>query len=143
MIVVCDTNIFISACIRPTGAAHEVLGRWMDEAFELVISSPLLTELEDVSSRAKFASVLARAPSAVQDMLRALALRAEQVVPVDVTIVADDPDDDLILGTAIAGDANYIVTGDKHLLVLGTYGGIEILSPRQFLDLLNVSDLIS
>jgi putative PIN family toxin of toxin-antitoxin system len=47
--------------------------------------------------------------------------------------VCRDPDDDMVLATAIAGEADVMVTGDEDLLVLGSHAGISILSPRQFL----------
>jgi putative PIN family toxin of toxin-antitoxin system len=47
--------------------------------------------------------------------------------------VCRDPDDDWVLATAVAGDADAIVSGDADLLNLSSYSGIEILSPRQFL----------
>jgi predicted nucleic acid-binding protein len=49
--------------------------------------------------------------------------------------VCRDPDDDQIIGAALAGNAEYVVTGDKDLLVLQTFQGINIISPRDFLDL--------
>ena len=48
-------------------------------------------------------------------------------------MIADDPDDNAVLACAKEGDAAYIVTGDAHLLRLGTYEGITILTPVQFL----------
>ncbi|MEZ5863927.1 MAG: hypothetical protein R3D25_07570 [Geminicoccaceae bacterium] len=48
-----------------------------------------------------------------------------------------DPKDDMIIATAVAASANYLVTGDRrHLLPIGTYAGIHIVTPRDFLDLL-------
>lgn len=63
--------------------------------------------------------------------------RATLVIPI-TTIhgVADDDEDDVILATAVAGQAAYLVTGDRGLQRLGTYQGVTILSPREFLDLL-------
>lgn len=51
--------------------------------------------------------------------------------------VCRDPDDDLVLATAVAADANLVVTGDDDLLVLGAYAGIAIVSPRRLLDMLD------
>lgn len=51
--------------------------------------------------------------------------------------VCRDPDDDLVLATAVAADANLIVTGDDDLLVLGAYEGIAVVSPRRLLELLD------
>jgi putative PIN family toxin of toxin-antitoxin system len=51
-----------------------------------------------------------------------------------VSGVARDPDDDTILGAAIEGCAEYLVTGDQDLLALGEYEGIRIVTPRAFLE---------
>ena len=51
-----------------------------------------------------------------------------------LNVVEDDPDDDRVLECAVKGDADYIVTGDRHLLKLGVYEGISIVTVRQFLD---------
>ncbi|NUN98783.1 MAG: PIN domain-containing protein [Candidatus Omnitrophica bacterium] len=53
--------------------------------------------------------------------------------PIDPTVLAD-PDDDMILATALAAKADVIVSGDRHLLDLHSFEGIPILSPRTFLD---------
>ncbi len=59
------------------------------------------------------------------------------VVPTpSVRGVGEDEEDDLVLATAIAGDATYLVTGDRHLQALGSFQHVTILSPRQFLNLL-------
>jgi predicted nucleic acid-binding protein len=52
-----------------------------------------------------------------------------------VAVVADDPEDEII-ACAMAGEADYIVSGDTRLLSLGEYRGIQILSPRLFLTIL-------
>jgi predicted nucleic acid-binding protein len=56
-----------------------------------------------------------------------------------VTGVVRDPNDDMVVACALAANADFIVTRDKDLLSLGTYEGIRIVTPRQFLDLLERS----
>ena len=55
------------------------------------------------------------------------------------TVIVDDPDDDRVLECAVAGGADYIVSGDRHLLKLGVYEGVAILTVRQFMDRINPS----
>ena len=50
--------------------------------------------------------------------------------------VATHPEDDLILATAVSASADYLVTGDRHLQALGSYEGVRIVSPRDFLTIL-------
>ena len=56
----------------------------------------------------------------------------------DRRIVPDDPNDDTIIATAVVAGADYLVTGDRDLLVLDHYQGVAILTPRQFLDMIAV-----
>ena len=63
-------------------------------------------------------------------------LAAGEVAPLFEEICRD-PDDDMVLATAIAAQADLILTGDEDLLVLAEHGGIRILSPRQFVELLD------
>lgn len=51
-----------------------------------------------------------------------------------LTVVKDDPDDDRVLECAITGEAEFIVTGDRHLLRMGTFNGIEIVTVRDFMS---------
>ncbi len=51
-------------------------------------------------------------------------------------VVPLDPKDDVIVATAVKARADYLVTGDRHLLALGFHGSIQMVTPRQFLDLL-------
>jgi predicted nucleic acid-binding protein len=63
---------------------------------------------------------------------------AEFVVPdVDLQVVERDPDDDKFLEVALAGDADYIVSGDTHLTDLESFRELPILTPREFLDVLD------
>ncbi|HEX8228447.1 MAG TPA: putative toxin-antitoxin system toxin component, PIN family, partial [Chloroflexia bacterium] len=62
------------------------------------------------------------------------AIFVHPTVPIDA--IASDPDDNKFLECAVAGGADYIVSGDKHLLSLGEYEGIRILSPADFLRVL-------
>jgi predicted nucleic acid-binding protein len=70
-------------------------------------------------------------------LIEGLAAAAVLVVG-DVTdrIVDEDPDDDAVLACSFDGRADYVVTGDQHLLALGAVRGIRIVRPRQFLDAL-------
>jgi predicted nucleic acid-binding protein len=56
------------------------------------------------------------------------------VTKVIVAIVPDDPDDDKFIACAIAAGASHIISGDPHLLTVGSYTSIQIMTPSQFLD---------
>jgi uncharacterized protein len=62
-------------------------------------------------------------------------------VPISITVsgVASHPEDDLILATAVSAQADYLVTGDRQLLALGEYQGVQIVTPRDFATTLGLS----
>jgi putative PIN family toxin of toxin-antitoxin system len=128
MRVVLDTNVLIAALIARGVCAdlfeHCVLHH------DIVSSDHILGELQR-HLVGKFKYTAQEAIDAV-DLLRArFTLVAPAALPQPV---CRDPDDDLVLGTATAGNAVCIVTGDKDLLVLQRYQKIEILGPAQFAD---------
>ncbi len=126
MIVVLDTNVIVAAMVAK-GLCHEVVVRGLGSC-TVATSQPLLDELEQ-TLRAKFA--LGPAGAAFLEQLR-LRVRIVEPAPLDAP-VSRDADDDVVLATAVAAGAALIVTGDQDLLVIGRYGGIEIVSPRHFL----------
>jgi putative PIN family toxin of toxin-antitoxin system len=128
--VVLDTNVFIAAVVADGLCRDLVRVRLLPHT--LIISEPLLHELRTVL-RAKFAVDPVELP-----LLAQLNEEAEIVTPAELRGgVCCDEDDDVVLATALAGKADVIVTGDEDLLVLKKFRGIEILSPRQFLKLLD------
>jgi putative PIN family toxin of toxin-antitoxin system len=127
---VLDTNVFIAAVVADGLCRDLVRVRVLPHT--LITSEPLLHELRTIS-RAKFAVDPVELP-----LLARLNEEAEIVTPAELHGgVCRDEDDDVVLATALAGNADVIVTGDEDLLVLRKFRGLEILSPRQFLELLD------
>jgi uncharacterized protein len=127
--VVLDTNVFIAAVVAD-GLCRDLVRVRVPHT--VITSEPLLNELRTIS-RAKFAVDPVELP-----LLAQLNEEAEIVTPAELRAgVCRDEDDDVVLATALAGKADVIVTGDEDLLVLKKFRGIEILSPRQFLKLLD------
>jgi uncharacterized protein len=127
--VVFDTNVLFAA-FTAKGFCEDVV----DEAAgacQLVWSFPLREKLEDA---------LKRKTKLGPGALAALAAYAHLCEFVDADVlpppVCRDPDDDVVLATALAGRAEYLATGDDGLLTLKSYHGIKILSPRKFLEVL-------
>jgi putative PIN family toxin of toxin-antitoxin system len=128
--VVLDANVVIAAVISEGLCRDLVRVRVLQHT--LVTSEPLLRELR-TTLRDKFGEEPDELP-----LLFQLNEEAEIVPPPRLDErVCRDKDDDVVLATALAGKADVIVTGDEDLLVLKKFGGIEILSPRQFLELLD------
>lgn len=129
MRVVIDTNVYISALMFG-GLPGSLLQLAFSKSFVTVISSLLLDELDE-KLRLKF-EISTKDAALIRAKLESIAefVRPEMVLHV----IEDDPDDDRVLECALAGEANYIVTGDRHLLKLGIYEGVTIITVRQFLE---------
>jgi len=100
-----------------------------------VCTSPdLLRELREVLIRPKLSGRLAAVGSSAEEVVEQFAALAQVVeVSVSVTVITADPDDNNVLSCALAAQADYIVSGDRHLLDLASYEGVEILDAAQFL----------
>ena len=132
MKVVVDTNVLVSGLLFG-GVPGEILTAWTSDVFVLVVSPSILREYRRVGRE------LAQGRPALDAALDALlALIAVHAVVVDAppldAPVSADPDDDQFLAAAHAGDAAWIVSGDKHLLAVSGWSGITVLKPRAFLD---------
>ena len=122
MRVVLDTNILISAFIFPGGPPEAVYRLVLEGRVELVTSRPLLIELGRVLTE-KFDWDSSRADEVVAQVARL----AQVVRPTEtVREIAADPSDDRVLEAAAEGGAEVIVSGDRHLLRLGTWRAVRI-----------------
>lgn len=130
MRVVVDTNILISG-IFWRGKPYNVVRNALTKKYSLYLSPKILNELEE-KLRVKF-----KFPEEqIQTHIDILTAYGEIIKPtVKVDAIKDDPDDNHILECAITCKADYIVSGDSHLLNLREYKGIKILSAREFLEL--------
>jgi uncharacterized protein len=104
------------------------------ERHSIVSSRQMLAEFVEVMSREEFVEV---GRSRVASFLSILVRRAD-IVSVRQTsrMIAQDPDDDIVLNTALEGNASLIVSGDRHLLDLKRFKGIRILTVRELLETL-------
>jgi putative PIN family toxin of toxin-antitoxin system len=128
--VVLDSGVFVSALITPTGAPAKLLLEARAGGLELVVSSLLLRELEEVLGREKFRRYvdLDTARDYVDMLRREGLLSADPEGPPPLR--SADPDDDYLIALAHSQNA-VLVSGDHHLLDLG--GGAPILSPADFM----------
>ena len=130
MKVVVDTNVLIAGLIAE-GLCRDIIKRRLP-AFELITSPALLAELSEKLSE-KFGMEPGELP-----FLRVYKETATITKPCPLPQpVCRDADDDLVLATALTTKAEVIVTGDKDLLVLKSFQGIKILSPREFVEFLD------
>jgi len=132
--IVLDVNVLVSGLIV-AGKPRELIQRGMDRQFTLILSNPILEEFADVISRQKFARYVdKRDVKTYIEFLDQIACYAD--IRSRFRIIKEDPSDDIILWTAFDSKADYVVSGDKHLLEMGRYRGIEIVSVDDVLDLL-------
>lgn len=127
MRVVLDTNVLIAAFISRGACAQ--LFEAIVTTHEAVSSEGLLQEFHNkLTTKFRFSQ------SDADEALALLKLKAQLVTPVALQQpVCRDPDDDLVLATAATGDAQCIITGDKDLLILKQFQGIDIIRPADFM----------
>lgn len=130
MRLVLDTNVLVAALVAD-GLCRDLVRRRVRD-HELCTSEPLLKELT-ATLRRKFGVKAAEIPLLEEYRRRATIVQAA-ALPAPVS---RDPDDDTVLATAIAARSDVLITGDDDLLCLRSHHGIRILSPRQFLELLD------
>jgi len=128
--IVFDTNVLISAYVFP-GGNPEAAYRLVLGGAELVTSRPLLAEFGRVLE-----SKFGWEPSKSEEAVRQVARLATLTEPGErLGIVAEDPADDRVVEAALAGSVAYIVSGDRHLLDLGSFRGVRIITVTAFLEL--------
>ena len=134
MKVVLDTNVLVSALIK-AGKPRDLFNKLVKEQ-QLVLSRVILEEFLEVIDDPKIAKYTSEKDVTV--FLNTLKNSARIVqVKSKFKAVKDDPDDDAIVQAAYDSKANYIISGDKHLLALKHFKGIRILTVDEMLNALN------
>ena len=128
---VIDTNVLVSALIhdgKPRKLILELLNR-----HTVILSRQMLAELADVAGRDKF-----HVTGSQVERFLSIMVKMAKIVPDNALFkeVASDPDDDVVLNAAYTGKADYIVTGDKHLLTLNNFKKTKIVTVNQMLEIL-------
>ncbi len=126
-----DTNILVSSVFWDKGNPHQVVSLALDGRIQAFTSVAILKELE---------TVLRRDFGEPEDMVQrqiALIIRYSKLVFVNVSldVVKEDPDDNRILECAVACGADFIITGDRHLLKLGSFGKVRIITAKAFVEM--------
>ncbi len=129
--VVVDTNVLISAALRPTGPPRAILDALRARDGILLFSDETFDELRARILLPKFDRYVR--PDARAVFLAQLEAVSAWVSIVGATLGCRDPNDDKFLETALQGQADSLVTGDEDLLVLSPFQGIPILTPRDWL----------
>lgn len=138
MRVLYDSNIFISYLLNPGGSAiAHLFDRKALKKITLLLPQPLVGEF---TTRIKTKSDLSERISSAQlkNFIKALSQMGEVIQTINQPIpkITRDPKDDYLIAYAVVGKADYLVTGDKDLLVLKRVGDLAIVNPRDFTSLL-------
>ncbi|MFT3959917.1 putative toxin-antitoxin system toxin component, PIN family [Propionivibrio sp.] len=134
MRVVLDSNVLLSALLSPHGISDAIYRAWQQDRFDLVTSIVQVDELRRASRYPKFKDILQ--PHLVGTMINNMrrSLMLDVLPPLPEGIEASDPNDGFLLAMALAGEADYLVTGDRRagLLQLGSIRRTRIVTPAVF-----------
>lgn len=130
--IVIDTNVLVSAIIWQ-GKPRDLVLKLLEE--HTVILSPLmLAEFVDVIARDKFTVKSSQVNRFLSDLKTKTKMVKDNVM---FTVISEDADDDIVLNTAYTGKADYIVTGDKHLLAVRKFKKTQIVNVTEMLEIVN------
>ena len=125
-----DTNVIISGLLVPNAKPRQAFDRAQDQGI-ILISIPILTELNEVLSRKKFDKYL---PEEKRKRFLAVLAKEGELIEIKEEIAdCRDPKDNKFLELAICGNADCIISGDKDLLELNPFRGVAVLKPDEFL----------
>lgn len=134
--VVIDTNMIVSGILSRKGAPAEVLNVWRERRFLLLSSSAIVDEVRVVL---QYPRIHKKYHLSDEDIEQTITLLEHDALLVagDSNVagsVPDDPQDEMFLACALDGQADVVVSGDHHLLELGVFRDIPIMTARQFLE---------
>jgi putative PIN family toxin of toxin-antitoxin system len=136
--IVPDTNVIVSGLLW-SGAPRRLLAAGFDAKVGLISSGPILDELLEVLGRPKLADRLNRFNTDPLSLTFDFMAQCRIVSPTRIAPTAPDPDDDMVIATAIAANADLIVTGDKPLLSVSGLGTIRIVGVADALRLIGIN----
>lgn len=126
-----DTNVLLSALIWHLGKPRLIFRKAISGSLKLFCCKDIITELRKVLER-DFKEI----SDDIDQQISVVLTYAEPVeIAYNEMAVLDDSDDDVIINCALSAGADYIVSGDAHLLKLREYKGIKIVSPAEFIGL--------
>lgn len=136
--VVLDTNVLVSGLIGGRqGNPHQIYLAFKKQKFTLVTSVEILDEVEDVINRNYIVEKYRITTSERQKMMKTLVGLSFVISGLSkAKVVKDDPKDDKFIAAAQNSQANYIVSGDPHLLKIKVYQGTKVITPRKFVKVL-------
>jgi len=135
MKIVLDTNTLISA-LGWQGKPQDILNHCINGACTLVISPEILKEVKEVLFRRTFEFIES---SKKEELIMLLSRIAQVIIPTHKASICRDKDDNKFVELALSSNTKYIISGDEDLLSIKEYSGIKILSPDEFMSILQNS----
>jgi len=135
--VVLDANIFVSTVLKSHSNPAKVFQLAKEGKVTLISSKDILSEVKTVLLYAKLRKLHRRTSKEIDEFVKRTT-RVSFIVPgtTEIQEIKEDPADNNYLSAAIEGNADFIVSGDRHLKDLRTFRGIRILDPSTFLALM-------
>jgi len=133
MRVVIDTGIFVSTLIHRRGTIGAILRASRDRRFTAIYTTDILVEIIEVLGRDKFRLKYHIEPGDVSALIHLIRLRGELVIPTQKVTAYRHSKDIKFLEAALAGQADCIVSSDADLLDMGSFEGMPIMRPAEFL----------
>lgn len=132
MKIVIDANLFASALVKPNSKPGRILDLVKDDQVELILSPAIIKEIKRILLYPKIQKYHRKTAKEIDAYFEDILIFAWIV---EGKAIKDDPGDNKYLACAQEGEADYIVSGDHHLLDLATYQGIEIIKAKAFLSI--------
>ncbi len=132
-LVVIDTNVYVSGITSSSSPPAQILHAWETNRISLALSQLILSEIKDVLARPYFTAHLKWTRQQLNAYIEDLRLVAVVVPGTTPVNICRDPKDNMILSCALEAGADYIVSGDHDVTVLGEFRTIPILTPREFI----------
>jgi uncharacterized protein len=134
--IVLDANLFASSLIKPVSNPGKILDMVKQNQVELVLSPPIIKEIKRILLYPKISKYHRKSAQEIDTYFEDILIFAWMVEGEGVVdVIKADPTDNKYLACAHEGEADYIVSGDHHLLDLGAYEGIQIITASQFISI--------
>ena len=134
---VIDTNQFVSGLINHHGSSFQLLEAWRSQDFILITADEIILEMRRVLHYPRIMRKYHLSAQDVDTFVHTVEHNAIVLSHLPILkVIKDDPDDDKILACAVTAEADYIVSGDSHLLDLQFFKNIPIITVKEFLKLL-------
>jgi putative PIN family toxin of toxin-antitoxin system len=131
--IVIDTNVLVSGIIQKKGFPYKVVKAWEDDNVVLIASEFLINEVSKVLHYEKIRLRYSLKDEEIKQVLLTLVRYSIFINdPPKLNVIKEDLSDNNILAAAVEGKADFIISGDSHLLNLVNYKGIKILTPKEF-----------